>query len=136
MKSRFQTLAAAALAVCCVCGFPPRGSRLGRRRRAHPLGVAGPQSGDLASYGIPSARAAELVVREVNAKGGVLGRQVKLLVEDDVCKPEIAATPRATRLGQGGRVLGHICSGAAKAALGIYRDAGSSRCPPPRRTPN
>ena len=49
------------------------------------LGVAGAHSGDLASYGIPSSRAAELVVKEVNAKGGVLGRQVKLLVVDDVC---------------------------------------------------
>ena len=89
------------------------------------LGVAGPQSGDLASYGIPSSRAAELVVREVNAKGGVLGRQVKLLVEDDVCKPEIAANTAGKLVSDKAHaVLGHICSGAAKAALGIYRDAG------------
>ena len=87
--------------------------------------MAGPQSGDLASYGIPSARAAELVVREVNAKGGVLGRQVKLLVEDDVCKPEIAANTAGKLVSdKADVVLGHICSGAAKAALGIYRDAG------------
>jgi branched-chain amino acid transport system substrate-binding protein len=89
------------------------------------LGVAGPQSGDLASYGIPSARAADLVVREINAKGGVLGRQVKLLVEDDVCKPEIAANTAGKLVSdKADVVLGHICSGAAKAALGIYRDAG------------
>ena len=87
--------------------------------------MAGPQSGDLASYGIPSARAAELVVREVNATGGVLGRQVKLLVEDDVCKPEIAANTAGKLVSdKADVVLGHICSGAAKAALGIYRDAG------------
>jgi branched-chain amino acid transport system substrate-binding protein len=54
------------------------------------LGVAGPHSGDLASYGIPTVKAAELVVKEVNAKGGVLGKKVELLVEDDVCKPEVA----------------------------------------------
>lgn len=89
------------------------------------LGVAGPQSGDLASYGIPSARAAELVVREVNARGGVLGRQVQLLVEDDVCKPEIAANTAGKLVSDKAHVvLGHVCSGATKAALGIYRDAG------------
>lgn len=88
------------------------------------LGVAGPHSGDLASYGIPTIKAAELVVKEINAKGGVLGKKVELLVEDDVCKPEVA-TNTATKLVSEGAdvVLGHICSGATKAALGIYKDS-------------
>jgi len=89
------------------------------------VGVAGPHSGDLASYGIPTVRAAELVVEEINAQGGVLGRPVELLVEDDVCKPEVA-TNTATKLVSDGAVVvvGHVCSGATKAALGIYNDAG------------
>jgi branched-chain amino acid transport system substrate-binding protein len=88
------------------------------------LGVAGAHSGDLASYGIPSVRAAELVVKDINAKGGVLGKQVEILTEDDVCKPEVA-TNTATKLVTAGVnvVLGHICSGATKAAMGIYKDA-------------
>jgi len=88
------------------------------------LGVAGPHSGDLASYGIPTIKAAELVVKDINAKGGVLGKKVKLLVEDDVCKPEIA-TNTATKLisEKADIVLGHICSGATKAAMGIYKDS-------------
>lgn len=89
------------------------------------VGVAGPHSGDLASYGIPTVRAAKLVVEEINAQGGVLGRPVELLIEDDVCKPELA-TNTATKLVSDGAVVvvGHICSGATKAALGIYNDAG------------
>jgi branched-chain amino acid transport system substrate-binding protein len=88
------------------------------------LGVAGPQSGDLASYGIPSVRAAELVVKDLNAKGGILGREIKLLVEDDVCKPEIATNTATKLLSQGVHiVLGHICSGATKAAMGIYKNS-------------
>jgi len=89
------------------------------------LGVAGPHSGDLASYGIPTIKAAELVVKEVNARGGINGKQVELLIEDDVCKPEIA-TNTATKLVSDGvdAVLGHICSGATKAALPIYRSSG------------
>lgn len=47
------------------------------------LGVAGAHSGDLASYGLPTVKAAEQVVNAINAKGGVLGKQVALLVEDD-----------------------------------------------------
>ena len=88
------------------------------------LGVAGAHSGDLASYGIPTIKAAELVVKDINATGGVLGRKVELLVEDDVCKPEVA-TNTATKLVslKAHVVLGHICSGATKAALGIYKDS-------------
>jgi len=85
------------------------------------LGVAGPHSGDLASYGIPTIKAAELVVKEINAKGGVLGKPVELVVEDDVCKPEVATNTATKLVGEGvNAVLGHICSGATKAALGIY----------------
>jgi branched-chain amino acid transport system substrate-binding protein len=88
------------------------------------LGVAGAHSGDLASYGIPSIRAAELVVKDANAKGGVLGKQIELLLGDDACKPELA-TNVATKLVSDGVnvVLGHICSGATKAALNIYGSA-------------
>jgi branched-chain amino acid transport system substrate-binding protein len=88
------------------------------------LGVAGPHSGDLASYGIPTIHAAELVVKQINAKGGVLGKKVELLVEDDECKPE-KATNTATKLVSEGVdiVLGHVCSGATKAAMGIYKDS-------------
>jgi len=88
------------------------------------VGVAGAHSGDLASYGLPTVKAAELVVKDINAKGGILGRKVELLVEDDVCKPEVA-TSTATKLLSNGVhvVLGHICSGATKAALGIYKES-------------
>jgi branched-chain amino acid transport system substrate-binding protein len=89
------------------------------------FGVAGPHSGDLASYGLPSVNAAELVVAKVNANGGINGMQIELLIEDDVCKPEVA-TNTATKLVSDGVdvVLGHICSGATKAALPIYTNAG------------
>ncbi len=89
------------------------------------FGVAGAHSGDLASYGLPTANAAKLVIDQVNAAGGLNGKQVELLIEDDVCKPEFA-TNTATKLVSDGvvAVLGHTCSGATKAALPIYKDAG------------
>ncbi len=89
------------------------------------FGVAGAQSGDLAAYGLPTVKAAELVVKQYNAKGGINGKKIELLIEDDVCKPEVA-TNTATKLVTDGVdvVLGHICSGATKAALPIYKEAG------------
>lgn len=87
------------------------------------IGVAGAHSGDLASYGLPTVKAAELVVKRVNAKGGILGRQVVLIPEDDVCKPEVAANIAAKLVSNKvDAVLGHICSGATRTALGLYRD--------------
>ncbi len=88
------------------------------------LGVAGPHSGDLASYGLPTVNAAKLVVEEINANGGVLGKKVELVVEDDVCKPEVATSTATKLVGEDvAVVLGHICSGATKATLGIYKDS-------------
>jgi branched-chain amino acid transport system substrate-binding protein len=89
------------------------------------FGVAGPHSGDLASYGLPSVNAAKLVIDKVNANGGINGKMIEMLVEDDVCKPEIS-TNTATKLVSDGVdvVLGHICSGATIAAMPIYRESG------------
>ena len=63
------------------------------------------------------------MAKDINEKGGILGRKVEVLAEDDVCKPEVA-TNAATKLVSKGVnvVLGHICSGATKAALGIYKE--------------
>src|SRR5512145_3242311 len=89
------------------------------------IGIAGAHTGDLASYGIPTVRAAELIVKKVNAQGGIAGKKLELLVEDEACKPELA-TNAATKLvsAKADAVIGHICSGATKAALRTYKDAG------------
>ncbi len=88
------------------------------------IGIAGPHSGGLAPYGIPTVRAAELVVNKINAKGGVLGQNVEMLIEDDACVPVTAASIAAQFVTQGvDVVLGHICSGATLAALETYKNA-------------
>ena len=88
------------------------------------IGVAGPHTGDLAPYGIPTMEAAKMVAEQVNAKGGILGKQIEVLPMDDQCKPEIA-TNAATKLVSldVDVVIGHVCSGATKAAMGIYKEA-------------
>jgi len=101
------------------------------------LGVAGAHSGDLASYGLPTLNAARLVVDEVNAKGGINGKKVELLIEDDVCKPEVAINIATKLVSQGvDVVLGHTCSGATKSALPIYKAAGIILISPSATSPD
>lgn len=88
------------------------------------LGVAGPHTGDLAPYGLPTKEAAEMVVADVNAKGGINGKQVELMIADDQCKPELATNVATKLVSEGVNiVIGHVCSGATKAAMGIYKGA-------------
>lgn len=85
------------------------------------LGVAGAHSGDLASYGLPTVNAAKLVAAKVNAAGGINGAQVEVVAQDDQCKAELATNAATKMLSDDVKiVLGHICSGATKAALPIY----------------
>lgn len=88
------------------------------------IGVAGAHTGDLASYGIPTVKAAELVVEKANENGGVLGRTVELVVEDDQCLEDQAANTATKVVGQEvAAVIGHICSGATEVALPIYLES-------------
>jgi len=100
------------------------------------IGVAGAHSGDLASYGLPTVNAAKLVVKEYNDKGGINGQKVELIIEDDQCKPEIATNVAAKLVStKVAAVIGHICSGATKAALGIYKDSRLVYISPSATTP-
>jgi branched-chain amino acid transport system substrate-binding protein len=88
------------------------------------IGVAGAHSGDLASYGLPTVAAVQFVVDEVNASGGISGKKIDLIKMDDACKPELAVHAAQKLISdQVDAVIGHICSGATKSALGLYRDA-------------
>ncbi len=54
------------------------------------IGVVVPVTGVLAAYGTPYAEAAKIAVDEANAKGGVNGRQLKLVVEDSQASNTVA----------------------------------------------
>ena len=66
--------------------------------------------------------AAELAVREINARGGVRGRPLELLVKDDSASPARAVAV-ATELRDDPRVvavIGHLTSGATLPAAVVY----------------
>lgn len=59
------------------------------------LGVLIPLTGSTSQFGASMGKAAQLAVDEINAAGGVKGRKIELLVEDDQSNPEAAV--RAAR---------------------------------------
>lgn len=87
------------------------------------LGVGGAHTGDLAGYGIPALNAAKLVVEKYNANGGINGKMIEILQQDDQCKPELSTNAATKLITEGAEiVMGHTCSGANKAALPMYED--------------
>src|SRR3989442_11202122 len=107
----------AAILVLTACSRGGRGTIV--------LGLAGPFS---QPRGVSMQHAAELAVKEINARGGIRGRQLALRVMDDSGRPDVAL-----RIAQeladdpaGGAVVGHLTSSASLAAGG-----GDGEGPPP-----
>lgn len=100
------------------------------------IGVQGAHSGDLASYGVPSLNAVKIVVDEINAKGGINGKMVEVVAQDDQCKPELA-TNAATKLisDKVAAVVGPICSGPTTASLPLFQNAPMIAISPTATTP-
>ena len=63
------------------------------------VGVITDQTGALSFMGIANANVAEMVIEDINAAGGLLGRRVELLVEDSATE-DSAAEAAATKLVQ------------------------------------
>ncbi len=125
-----------------MCRFPViaivlLAAMLGCSARAEVLiGVAGPMTGRLAWIGEQGQRGAELAVADINAAGGVLGQQVRLIAVDDFCDPKQAVAAAQKLVGNGVVfVVGHYCSGASIPASKIYEAAGILQISPGSTNP-
>ncbi len=87
------------------------------------IGTAGPMTGQYAVFGRQMREGAILAVDDLNAAGGVLGREVELLIGDDRCGPRQAVSV-ANEMALDGVVFmaGHFCSGASIPASEVYTD--------------
>jgi branched-chain amino acid transport system substrate-binding protein len=90
------------------------------------IGFLGPLSGDVANIGENARAAVEIAVAEVNADGGVLGRNIEVVYEDDVCSGASAANAMSKLINTDKvvAVLGAACSGATLAVAPIAEAAG------------
>lgn len=88
------------------------------------VGVQVPTTGSEATYGQDMANAVQIAIDEINAEGGLLGKQVEMVVGDAACDPQqsVNAASKLVSAGVVG-VVGGYCSGATLPTLKIYGDA-------------
>ena len=102
------------------------------------IGVAGPMTGQYATYGASHKAGAELAMEELNAAGGVNGGEVSLSIGDDLGDPKEAVLVAQKFIDDSELVVvdGHQFSGATIAAAGKYQPAGLTMITPSATQPD
>ena len=86
------------------------------------IGLDNPLTGTFAAVGKNELIGAQLAVEQINAKGGILGRKVDLLVEDSTSGEAAVAVQKANKLIERDKVdflLGNINSALAQAMANV-----------------
>jgi branched-chain amino acid transport system substrate-binding protein len=100
------------------------------------IAVAGPMTGEQASFGEQMRRGAEMAVADINAKGGVLGQKLRLEIGDDACDPKQAVAVANSLASKGVKfVAGHFCSGSSIPASNVYAEEGMLQISPASTNP-
>jgi branched-chain amino acid transport system substrate-binding protein len=102
------------------------------------IGVAGPMTGQYATYGASHKAGAELAMEELNAAGGVNGGEVSISIGDDLGDPKEAVLVAQKFIDDSDIVVvdGHQFSGATIAAAGKYQPAGLTMITPSATQPD
>jgi len=90
------------------------------------IGLAAPLTGDSAMYGETVRDGVVFAVNQINDAGGIKGKKIELVIQDDKGDPKEAAMV-AQKLSEDKSlfaVIGHVNSSCTLAALPIYKDAG------------
>ncbi|MGJ3264016.1 MAG: branched-chain amino acid ABC transporter substrate-binding protein [Salinarimonas sp.] len=100
------------------------------------IAVAGPMTGQYASFGEQFRLGAEMAVEQINAAGGVNGEMLRLVVGDDACDPRQAVNVANQFAGEGVVfVAGHFCSGSSIPASAVYSEEGIIQISPASTNP-
>ncbi|MGE0726077.1 MAG: branched-chain amino acid ABC transporter substrate-binding protein [Alphaproteobacteria bacterium] len=100
------------------------------------VATVGPMTGQYAVFGDQLRRGAALAVEDINERGGVLGRRLKLEVGDDVCDPKQAvAVANLLAARKVAMVAGHYCSSSSIPASAVYYEANVLQISPASSAP-
>jgi branched-chain amino acid transport system substrate-binding protein len=100
------------------------------------IGVAGPMTGQYASFGQQLKNGAEQAVADINAAGGVLGKKLVLEVGDDACDPKQArAVGEKFASEKLPFVAGHYCSSSSIPASEAYAEGNVLQITPASTNP-
>ena len=101
------------------------------------IGEYGSLTGTTATFGISTRNGVDMAIAEINAAGGVLGRQVRVIVEDNQGRPEEAQTV-VTKLITSDKVvaiIGEVASSRTLAAAPVAQQAGIPMITPSSTNP-
>lgn len=100
------------------------------------LGVGAPMTGLNATFGAQILKGVEAAVAAVNAKGGMNGEQIKIVVGDDVADPKQGISVANKFAGDGVQlVVGHFNSGVSIPASDVYAENGILEITPATTNP-
>lgn len=100
------------------------------------IAIAGPFTGPYAQFGAQLDKGAQLAAKHINGKGGVVGRQIELVVGDDACDPKQARAVAGNLVNQKVvAVVGHFCSSSTLPASEIYAEEGVLQVTPASTNP-
>lgn len=89
------------------------------------VGISTPLSGSLAQYGVDLYKGMQLGLMQINANGGIAGRQIELMVRDDAGLTERATANTRELLAAGVlAITGYYGHAAIEAALPLWDAAG------------
>jgi len=85
------------------------------------IGAILPLTGDAAQWGIPPLKGAQLAIDEINSKGGIRGRLLKLLPQDTKCDPKegVSAFNKLLSVDKTKIIIGAVCSSVTLAVAPI-----------------
>jgi branched-chain amino acid transport system substrate-binding protein len=108
----------------------------GEEAKTIPIAVVGPVTGQYASFGAQMKNGGEMAVDDINAAGGVLGKQIDLDIGDDACDPKQAVAVANQMTGSGvALVAGHYCSGSSIPASTVYSESNMVQISPASTNP-
>ncbi|MCP5459801.1 MAG: ABC transporter substrate-binding protein, partial [Gammaproteobacteria bacterium] len=112
-------------------------SPLAQAEDAIKIAVVGPITGPVAQYGEMQMIGAKMAIEQINAQGGVIGKQLEYMPMDDVCEPKQAVAVANQVVNDGIKfVVGHLCSGSTQPASDIYDDEGVVMITPASTNPS
>lgn len=87
------------------------------------IGYIGPLTGSVGLLGNEAMKGATLAAEQINAAGGLLGRQIKVSAADDKCNPaeSVSATRKIITRDRVVATIGHVCSSATLAGMPINK---------------
>lgn len=134
-KARLAVLALAVFSLTLMSC--PRGETGGEAANEIRIGEYGSLTGSTATFGQSTHQGIQIAIDEVNAAGGVKGRKIRLITEDDQSKPEEAANAVTKLISQNNVIalLGEVASSRTLAAAPIAQQNGVPMVTPSSTNP-